>query len=214
MKTFVSLSLNASTLTDNLNELEAFLASTAHLKEREEVLPFFKARPHLCAALGYASNAVELPNRWASELDLFGDFVCDAASGDSEANAYTLIEFENAQEFSIFSRLQDGKSMKRWSSRFEHGFSQLVDWAWRLSSEVDGTPAFQRIFGDAHPSIHLLLVVGRDADLGKEDVARLRWRASNISLGPFRMSCFTFDGILASIRRRLLLANQLNGGIV
>lgn len=172
------------------------------------MIPFFKARPHLCAALGYANNAVELPDRWASELDLFGDFACDVAVGDSEANAYTLIELEDAQEYSILSRLERGKAMKRWSSRFEHGFSQLVDWVWRISAEGESSAAFRRIFGDNNPSIHLLLVVGRDADLTKDDLTRLRWRANHLFLGQYKMSCFTFDGLSQSIRRRLLLAAQ------
>jgi hypothetical protein len=83
----------------------------------------------LCAALGLTNSSVELPNRWATELDLFGDFVCDIASGDRETNAYTLIELEPTLEYSIFMKLQAKKSMRRWSPRFEHGFSQLVDWA-------------------------------------------------------------------------------------
>lgn len=211
MRAFKPLTLDTSILSNDLSELESLLSSEASQKEREHVLPFFRARPHLCAALGYANNAVELPDRWATELDLFGDFVCDAAAGDSESNAYTLIEFENAQEHSIFSRLSSGKSMKRWSSRFEHGFSQLVDWAWRLSAEGESSAAFRRIFGDNNPSLHLLLVVGRDADLSKDDLTRLRWRANHVSLGHYRMSCFTFDGLLQSIRRRLLLAAQPTG---
>ena len=208
MKSFSPPSLDTNVLSANLTELETLLSSERRLKERDQVIPFFKARPHLCAALGLANNAVELPDRWATELDLFGDFACDVAAGDSEANAYTLIEFEDAQEQSIFSRLQAGKTMKRWSPRFEHGFSQLVDWAWRLSAEGESSAAFRRIFGDDNPAIHLLLVVGRDADLTKDDLARLRWRAKHMSLGQFRMSCFTFDGLLQSIRRRLLLASQ------
>jgi hypothetical protein len=208
MKTFVPLNIDVSTLSTNLNELESLLSSETHLKERDQIIPFFKARPHLCAALGYVNNAVELPDRWANELDLFGDFACDVAAGDSEANAYTLIEFEDAQEYSILSRLQEGKTMKRWSSRFEHGFSQLVDWAWRISAEGESSAAFRRIFGDNNPSIHLLLVVERDVDLTKDDLTRLRWRANHVSLGQYRMSCFTFDGLLQSIRRRLLLAAQ------
>ena len=208
MKAFAPLVVDANMLSDDLNALEALLASQSHLRERDQVVPFFKARPHLCAALGYANSAIELPDRWASELDLFGDFACDIASGDNEANAYTLVEFEDAKEYSIFSKLKTGKSMKRWSPRFEHGFSQLVDWAWRLSVEGGSTAAVRRIFGDDNPTIHLLLVIGRDADLRRDDLARLRWRANNLALGPYRMSCFTFDGLLQSIRRRLLLAAQ------
>lgn len=208
MKSFASINLDTSVLSHNLNEFEILLSSEARLKERDRIIPFFKERCHLCAALGLANNAVELPDRWANELDLFGDFGCDVAAGDSEANAYTLVEFEDAQEHSIFSKLQVGKTMKRWSPRFEHGFSQLVDWAWRISAEGESSAAFRRIFGDDNPAIHLLLVVGRDADLTRDDLTRLRWRAKHMALGQFRMSCFTFDGLLQSIRRRLLLAAQ------
>jgi hypothetical protein len=208
MKTFEPLTLDRAILAYNLNELEALLSSAAHLRERDHMIPFFKGRPHLCTALGYANSAVELPGRWANELDLFGDFVCDLAAGDDEANAYTLIEFEDAQEGSILSKLAKGKTMKRWSPRFEHGFSQLLDWAWRLSAEAGTSEAFRRIFGGHHPVIHFVLVIGRDADLDQGDLARLRWRANNISLGQYRMSCFTFDGLLQSIRRRLILAHR------
>ena len=34
-----------------------------------------------------------MSDRVATELEFFGDFVCDAASGDSQVNAYTLVEF-------------------------------------------------------------------------------------------------------------------------
>ncbi len=208
MKTFVPLVLDTSILSNNLDELQALLASNKHMKERANVLPFFKARPHLCAALGYANASVELPNRWSNELDLFGDFACDVAAGDSEANAYTLVEVEDAQKYSIFRKLKKDKTMKRWAPRFEQGASQLVDWAWRLSAEGESSAAFRRIFGENNPAIHLLLVIGRNADLTRDDRNRLTWRAQHTSLGQFKISYFTFDGILQSMRRRLLLAAQ------
>ena len=90
-------------------ELEEFLKSKSALKERDEVAPFFKERRHLCAALGLLTNNVIRADRVASELDLFGEFVCDAASGDSEEKTYTLIEFEDAKEFSVLSKLPPGK---------------------------------------------------------------------------------------------------------
>ena len=212
MRAFEALTLDTNVLTSDLAALETRLAAEIHLKERAQILPFFQGRQNLCVALGLTNSSVELPNRWATELDLFGDFVCDVAAGDSEANAYTLIEFEAALEYSIFMKLQAKKSMRRWSPRFEHGFSQLVDWAWRISSEGESSAAFRRIFGVDNPAIHLLLIVGRDADLRKDDLTRLRWRANHTSLGQFRMSCFTFDGILNSLRRRLLLAAQPTSG--
>lgn len=52
----------------------------------------------MCAALLYPDNAIGLPDRWSSELDLFGDFACYVGAGDSDANAFTLIDFEDALE--------------------------------------------------------------------------------------------------------------------
>jgi antiviral defense system Shedu protein SduA len=96
--------------------------------------------------------------------------------------------------------------MRGWSGRFEHGFSQLVDWAWRLAEEGGKSAAYQRIFGKADATIHLLLIAGRDADLSESDHARLRWRAKNCWFGAFRMTCLTFDGVLETLRRRLQIA--------
>jgi hypothetical protein len=138
----------------------------------------------------------------ATDLDLFGDFQCDVAAGDAEANAFTLVEFEDAAPYSIFRASEPGKPIRRWSSGFEHGSSQLIDWAWRLDTE-GSSPAFRRIFGDDSPSVHLLLVIGRRADLGDADYKRLRWRSKSMSVGRCRMTCWTFDDVLATLRRRL-----------
>jgi Shedu protein SduA, C-terminal len=200
--------LDTAQLTKELDDLEALLKKKRHLRERKHVLPFFRTRKHLCTALGLMNGAIGLPDRIATELDLFGDFACDAATGDSERNAYTLVEFEDATEYSVFKKLQPGKTVKRWSSRFEHGFSQLVDWAWRLTEEGNGSAAYRRIFGKNNATIQLLLVVGRDSELTEDDLARVEWRANSVSLGAFRMTCMTFDGVLSTLRRRLFLAER------
>lgn len=208
MRTFEKISLDLALLSQELDEFEQLLTDNRHLAERDDVLPFFKMRKHLCAAIGLLNGGVGIPDRVATELGLFGDFACDAACGDSENNSFTLIEFEDANEFSILTKLLTGKTIKRWSPRFEHGFSQLVDWAWRLTQEGSTTNSYRQIFGSNHAIIQLLLIVGRDADLNEDDVARIEWRANNISLGAFRMSCMTFDNVLSSIRRRLKLASM------
>jgi hypothetical protein len=89
--------------------------------------------------------------------------------------------------------------MRGWCGRFEHGFSQLVDWAWLLAEEGGKSAAYQRIFGKPDAT-------GRDADLSDNDHARLRWRARSCSFGAFRMTCLTFDGVLETLRRRLQIA--------
>src|SRR5438067_295004 len=96
MKTFEAISLDRTILSRELDELDEFLSSQTTLKERAEIAPFFATRKHLSAALGYFGRAIALPDRIASELDLFGDFTCDVASGDSKTPAFVLVEFENA----------------------------------------------------------------------------------------------------------------------
>lgn len=208
MRTLEPIRLDPVALASELDDLEALLKKNRHLRERKHVLPFFKRRKQFCAGLGLMNGHIGLPDRVATELTLFGDLVCDAAIGDSDRHAYTLVEFEDATENSILGRLQKGKTVKRWSPRFEHRFSQLVDWAWRLTEEGGTSSAYRRIFQKNNASVQLLLVVGRDADLTADDIARLEFRANSISLGSYRMSCMTFDGVLNSLRRRLLLAAQ------
>lgn len=208
MKTFEPIALDLDVLSRELDDLDAFLQVKQRLKERADITPFFKERKHLCAALALTNSSVEVSDKVASELELFGDFACDAAGGDSHTRSYTLVEFEDAQQYSVLTKLEIGKTIKRWSPRFEHGFSQLVDWAWRLSKEGSSTEAYRRIFGANNANIHLLLIAGRDADLTLDDQERIRWRANNISLGSFRMSCLTFDGVLNTLRRRLILVKQ------
>ena len=105
MRTFEPIVIDLEQLSQELEQLTDFLNSHQRLKEREHVAPFFKDKKQLCASLALTNSSVELPDRVALELDLFGDFVCDAASGDSNANAYTLVEFEDAHEFSILTKL-------------------------------------------------------------------------------------------------------------
>jgi hypothetical protein len=203
---FDPIILDTLQLRNELDEFEAFLNSADHLKEREQIAPFFKQRKHLVAALGYTHAGIAHPDRVSTELSLFGDFACDAASGDSVSKAFLLVEFEDATTQSVLRSAAPGK-VKPWSPRFEHGTSQLIDWAWRLSYE-NQSHAFRRIFETNDPIIHFLLIAGRDADLNDDDQARIRWRANSLTLGVYRMSCLTFDGVLNTLRRRLLLLDQ------
>jgi hypothetical protein len=203
---FEEITLEIPRLREELDDFESFLNSETQLKEREQIAPFFKQRKHLVAALGYTHAGIAHPDRVSTELSLFGDFSCDAASGDSVSKAFLLVEFEDATERSVLGRAVPGK-IKPWSPRFEHGASQLVDWAWRLSCENHDSHAFRRIFEMNDPYIHFLFIARRDADLNDDDQARIRWRANSMTLGAYRMSCLTFDGALSTLRRRLKLAD-------
>ena len=57
--------------------------------------------------------------------------------GDASSHAYCFIEFEDATETSIFKKTP--KLTPEWSPRFEHGFSQLVDWILWLENNKGNT---------------------------------------------------------------------------
>jgi hypothetical protein len=112
MRSVAPIVLDSQQLLAELTALDKFLSDNAALKERDHVLPFFQSHPQLVAALGWMNAASGRPDRYATELDLFSDFSCDAAAGHSGTGAFTLIEFEDARENSVFKALESGKSLK------------------------------------------------------------------------------------------------------
>ena len=136
-----------------------------------------------------------------------GSFRCDIAVGDSSAGQFTLIELEDAGPTSVFEPVR-GRDYPRWSSRFERGFSQLVDWAWRIDQERQPNPTLEAAFGTSDPKVHYLLVIGRDHWIGDAGRARLHWRRLHNGISGQRTTIWTYDDLLAFLRARLRAAEQ------
>ncbi len=111
-------------------ELRAYLLANSDLKE-VALRAFFGARPHVSALMGHYNPAVKRVDRLAYEYPLFGDFRCDLTIGDSGTRACTFVELEDAGPRSLFVKHGD-KATKEWSPRFDHGYSQVVDWFHKL----------------------------------------------------------------------------------
>jgi hypothetical protein len=182
-------------------ELRDLPAANKVLKEREHILPFFKARKHLSAFLGcYVSGIINF-DLVAHELSLMGKFSCDVAVGDSRTKYYAFIEFEDARPQSIFVK-KKGKQTPEWSSRFEHGFSQLVDWFFKLDDER-GTAEFKALFGSEPISYEGILIVGRTQVLGPREAERLKWREQHVPIHSKKIHCLTFDQTCNELLARL-----------
>jgi len=125
-------------------ELQSFLGSHQSLKERDEILPFFKDRKHLSAYLGTWNSDMVKYDRVAHEYPLFGSFVCDLVVGDWSRHSYVFVEFENAEPKNLF--IKKKRPTMEWSPRLEHGFSQLVDWFYELDTERNSV-RFEERFG-------------------------------------------------------------------
>jgi len=201
MKNFIHHSLSIQGCVKELKKFEELLASKAYLKERDEILPFFKKNRHLAAFLGTYIPDIANPDRVANEYDIFGDFACDLAVGDSTSKTFLLIEFEDARAESLFVK-KGAKATPEWAPRLEHGFSQVLDWFWKLS-DMEKSDDYQNRFGARHVAIHGLVVVGREQTLQPRENARLKWRQDHTIVHSKKVSVITFDQLARDLKYRL-----------
>jgi len=188
---------DGSTVRADLDALDALLASRTDLSERDDLLPFFRAHPHLLVLMGSYNPRLAAYDRLGVEVSLFGQFTADAIVGDSTQRAYTLFEFEDAREGSMFVRR--GRHRTEWSPRAEHGLSQLVDWLWLLDDQQH-TLVFEEMFGPRPVTARVVLVIGHDSGVSHADRRRLEWRRDNVVINSQHLHCCTFDELLRDLR--------------
>jgi hypothetical protein len=161
------------------------------LREREHILPFFRAHRQLAALIGVRNPDIVNPDRLAFEFDIFGDYKADLVIGDSQNHQYCFVEFEDATATSIFQRT--AWAMPEWSRRFENGFSQVIDWILWLDNQR-GTAAYTSRFGASSIPFIALLVIGRDRFLGEPSLReRLTWRSEQVVVASRKVNCLTYD---------------------
>jgi hypothetical protein len=209
MKTFDPVVFDYAACQTEVTQFGALLAAKAALKERKDILPFFRKRRQLSAFCGVLSGAISQANLVAWEYDLFGDFACDLVVGDSTKMAFCFIEFEEATPKSIFQ--QAGKKATRdWSPRFDHGYSQVIDWVYKLTKMAEH-PDFEARFGKRTIEFEGALVIGRQADMVISEIARFQWRRQHVVVGSKHIRCVTFDELLQEMQTRLQTLALLAG---
>lgn len=200
MKEFDGVDLDPERCGEELAEPGRLLAANHDLSERMDILPFFLEHRQLSAfPASYHPDIRRRERLIGCEYKLFGDFGADVVIGDGTRGAFCLVEFENATPASVFRRSR--RALPEWSARFQAGFSQIVDWFWKLS-ELQHTPDFAREFGPAGNFVGVL-VVGRSADLSPREMARLHWFRHNVLVNSKRIYCCTFDELYSDLLERL-----------
>lgn len=202
-KQFVSIALDPKACRTQINEFGTLLRSKAALSERDDVQPFFKQRAQLAAFIGSYMRDIGPATAYAFEYPFYGDFAADLVVGDKAAKRFCVVEFEDGRKDSIF-RVPRGKSTSEWSPRFEHGFSQIVDW-FTLIDDVKNSARFQKDFGPHHVRFSALLVIGGDAGVIGHDRVRLDWRTEKVRVNSHPVECVTFDGLHEHMDRHLRL---------
>src|SRR5207247_639988 len=122
-----------------------------------------------------------------------GDLAAGVVLGNQEKGVCCVIEFEDGKPDSIFTKVKK-KSTTEWSRRFEHGFSQLVDWFYSLD-DFKKTERFAGNFGHGHITFFGLLILGRNAGLSESDRNRLKWRTERVRVDSHTIECLTLDDL-------------------
>ena len=190
-------------------ELKAFKAlldgkGQGDLSEASDILPFFDANEHLCALMGmYNPNIVDYSNiSIAREFSIFGDHKADLVIGDTKNKQFCFIEFEDAKSTSIFN-IAGPKTTPDWSNRYDHGFSQLIDWILWIENNK-GNAAYSSRFHSISIQFNMLLVIGRDRDLLDPSLRqRFDWRSDSVVVASKKVHCITFDKLYDDLSTRL-----------
>jgi len=155
------------------------------------VLPFFKKRHDLSLLICNYFPEIKTPNCLAHEFAIDGDFIADLIVGDTTANRFVLIEFENGTPDSIFYKKRN-KGTPDWAPRFEGAYSQLVDWLWKLEDKRS-TGDFLSTFGIRRAKFQALIVIGKNMNLSEREKDRLDWRMNRTLIDSNRVSAVSFD---------------------
>lgn len=206
MKTFVPLDFDWRRCELELREFRELLASNRILREQEQVLPFFRKRPHLSSFISTYHPDIVKRALIAYEYQLYGDFGADLVVGDDGTHSFCFIEFEDAKPSSLFSPSR--RSVAQWSPRFLRGYSQVADWFWKLE-DLRTTEDFVSRFGSRSAKLMGILVVGRSADLDSSQRARLDWWRRNVTIAGSSVLCCTYDELCSQLERRMVFSKFL-----
>jgi Domain of unknown function (DUF4263) len=206
MKEFKTILYDANKVRKELKEFDKLLKSQASLSEQKDLQPFFKKREQLCAFMGTYTLNIGPGTHLAYEFPFLGDFAADIIVGNRDQGEYLVIELEDGTSTSVFTKLK-GKQTKEWSKRFDHGYSQLIDW-FSCLDDYRQTGKFIDEFGHGYVTFYGLLIVGRNSGMTDGDRRRLKWRTTNVVVHSQPITCITFDDLYDALQRRLTLYTQ------
>jgi hypothetical protein len=149
--------------------------------------------------LGLYNRRANVYDRLGLEVTFVGQFTTDLAVGDHVTCAFTLVEFEDGRPGSMF--VQRARQRTEWSTRCEHGLSQLTDWLWLLDEQAQAH-VFEEVFGARPETTTVVLVIGRDSSLSAADRRRLEWRRDHVVINSQHLYCCTFEELLRDLRWR------------
>jgi hypothetical protein len=135
-----------------------------------------------------------------------GMFRTDLVLGNDGLRQFGLIEFEDAMANSIFK--EGTKQYRYWSPRIEHGFSQIIDWAW-VRSDHPNDSVLVAGFGGRIMTSAYAVICGRKMSL-KDDTEEKRFahRRASLKVEGQPALVLTYDEMVRHIEDNLSALNS------
>jgi len=202
MSSFESIKFDLKLADTELTSFKAWLAGVNFVSETA-IVAEIKARRHMACLLA-STLGLPAPDMIKFELTLKGMFRTDLVLGNDGQRKFGLIEFEDAEKNSIFKR---GTTQYRyWAPRLEHGFGQILDWAW-VRSDHPNDSVLVRGFGGPITASAYAVICGRDASL-RDDVEwkRFRHRRDHLKVEGQPALVLTYDEMIRNMEDNLVVA--------
>lgn len=195
MTAFTHIDFNLADADRQLNSFRDWLHDETFVGEAE-IVAQIKQRPHMACLLA-STLGLEAPDLIRFELALKGMFRTDLVLGNHGTRRFGLIEFEDATEHSIFKK--GAAQYRQWAPRIEHGFSQIVDWAWVRQDHPNDTVLVNGFGGPISTSCYAV-ICGRDDSL-RDDVERKRFahRRSSLKIEGHPALVMTYDEMVRAM---------------
>ncbi len=195
--TLASIAFDATTADAELSSFKAWVSPRNYFSETD-VVKEIKARPQMACLLAF-TILMPSPDLHKFEFNIQGLFRADFVVGNNAARKFVLVEFENGQNDSLF---KGGTSNYRyWSSRLEHGFGQIIDWAW-VKHIYPMDPIFKRSFQGRIVDSCYVVVCGRSPDAGSLEESRFDFRRS-IKMNGIDFQLYTYDDMINAMSDNL-----------
>ncbi len=194
---FERIAFNLAQAESQLASFKLWMVDRPYFSERDAVREI-AARAQMACLLGY-TIAMPTPDLIKFEFGIKGLYRADLVVGNDKSREFVLVEFESALDDSLF---KGGRNYRSWSPRLEHGFGQVVDWAWsKYSHPVDAVLA--NAFGGKIVRDCYVVVCGRSPAPGSMEEQRFDFRRSSISLNGVHVRFHTYDHMVDAMSGNL-----------
>ncbi len=197
---FTRHGLNLTIAETELASFKVWLSGKSFIGERE-IVRQIRNRPHMTCLLG-PTGSISAPNLIRWELPFGGLYKADLALGNDHRRQFMLVEFEGAEEISLFRNARTAQ-YRYWGAHLEHGFGQLLDWASYFSYNKRDA-ALAANFGGRIDNCTYLVICGRDAGiLDQMERERFTYRRAHVQVEGVQSQILTYDEMAVAMTNNL-----------